>query len=137
MADIIRYTNAGALYVAGVMQLELALCKLKLFKAGEITLSAGTTKAELDAAECDFTGYAAKTVTAMTDPLLFPGGGASISTGTVQFAAGAPPITANLVGGGWLETAAGEVLMAWQYETPRGVAGVGDGVPVEQILVFG
>jgi hypothetical protein len=137
MADIIRYTNAGALELAGLVQTALIDCELHLFKAGEVTVGPGTVLADLEAAECDFTGYATIVVPTMSDPLLFPGGGASISTGTRQFAMAAPYDTPNLVGGGWLQTAGGAVLMAWQYGEPRGVAGPGDGVPVEQVLVFG
>ena len=64
-----RVTEAVALQTA------LVNSKLALFKAGVVTLSPVTTKALLDANECDFDGYTTggQTIAAWGDPLVDPG----------------------------------------------------------------
>lgn len=138
MPDIVKYPNAGALWLAGKVRTALAGCKLRLFKAGSgINVGPGLLLADLVAAEVTFTGYAEITVAAMMAPGLNPLGGASISTGTQQFATAAPYTTPDTVGGGWMEDSTGALVMAWQYDQPKGMSGEGDTLPVEQILLFG
>lgn len=138
MADIIKYPNAGALWLAGKVKTALVNCKLRLFKDGEgITVGPTLTAAALVAAEADYTGYAAITVAAMSAPLLNPLGGASISTSTQQFATASPYTDPNVIGGGWLEDSTGALVMAWSYDQPKSMVGAGDGIPVEMILLFG
>lgn len=136
--DVIKYPSAGALWLAGIVRTALAGCKIRLFKDGEgIVVGPALTLAALEAAEADFTGYAEITVANMTAPLLNPLGGASISTSTQQFAMAAPYTTPNVIAGGWIETATGDLVMAWSYGEPKSLVGAGDGIPVEEILLFG
>jgi hypothetical protein len=136
--DIVKYPNAGALFLAGLVRTALAGCKIRLFKDGEgIIVGPALTLAQLEAAEADFTGYAEIVVANMLAPGLNPLGGASITTGTQQFATAAPYTITNMVGGGWLETATGDLLLAWSYGEAKGMIGAGDVIPVEQILLYG
>lgn len=138
MPDIVQYPNVGALFVAGKMKTALAGCKLRLFQDGMgIVVGPSLTAAQLIAAEATFDGYAAITIAAMTAPLLNPVGGASISTGSQQFAIAAPYTVTNVIAGGWLEDSTGVLVMAWSYGTPKALVNPGDGIPVEQILVYG
>lgn len=138
MADVLKYPNAGALFIAGKVRTALANCKLRLFKDGMgIVVGPSLTAAQLAAAEADYDGYAAITVAAMTAPLLNPLGGASISTGSQQFAIAAPYAVTNVIGGGWLEDSTGALVMAWSYGEAKPLVGAGDGIPVEQILLYG
>lgn len=114
-----------------------ALSKVRLFKSTLIPTPA-TTKAELVAAEADYTDYPAggETITAWLDPVLNPAGGASISAPTVQFdvTTDPPPVT-NLIGGAWLEDAAGKVRMVMPFAAPIPMEAAGQGFPLN--LTFG
>lgn len=135
---MVKYPNSGALWLAGVVRTALAGCVMKLFKDGEgIVVGPALTIAELTAAEADYTGYAGITVAAMTAPLLNPLGGASISTATQQFAITAPYTLPNVIGGGWIEDSTGALVMAWSYDNAISLTGAGDGIPVEQLFLFG
>lgn len=138
MADIVRYPNSGALWLAGKVKTALVNCKVRLFKDGMgIVVGPALVVADLIAAEADYDGYAAITVAATSAPLLNPLGGASISTGEQQFQIDAPYATPNVIGGGWLEDSTGALVMAWSYGEPKSLVGAGDGIPVTQILLFG
>lgn len=135
---MVIYPNSGVLWGAGLLQTALANAEIHLYQDGMgVVLSNATTLAELAAAEADFTGYAPVTITAWQDPLLNPLGGAGTDSGLHQFAAGAPYTVANVIKGGWIETAGGVLVTAWDYDAPRSISGPGDGVPVDMILVFG
>ena len=135
---MILYPNSGLLWGAGLLKTALANSKIRLFKADAgIILTNATTQAELVAGECDFTGYAAITVAAWNNPLLNPVGGAGIDSGLQQFATANPYTVGNSVGGGWVETAGGVLVAAWNYDPARSCNGAGDGVPVDLILIFG
>jgi hypothetical protein len=138
MADVVKYTNAGALWLAGKVKTALVNCKMRLFKDGMgIVVSPSLVVADLIAAEADYTGYVEKTIAAMSAPLLNPVGGASISTGEQQFQIDAPYTVTNVIGGGWIEDSTGALVMAWSYGEAKPLVGAGDGIPVTQILVFG
>lgn len=130
------YPAVGALWLAGIVKTALVNSVIKLFKEGFIP-TVNTTDADLDDEECDYTGYAAMTITAWQAPLLNPLGGASIDSGLKQFAAAAPYTVGNSVGGYWLEAAAGDVVMASTLSTPRSVAAAGQGVGIDITLIFG
>lgn len=131
------YPNSGALWLAAVVQAALAASVLSLFQTGSITLSANTTKAELEAAEADYTGYAVETITAWFDPLLNPAGGASIESGLVQFMIDAPYTVPNSIQGWWLEDSAGDLVCAGDFATTKNLVGAGDGIPMNVELIFG
>lgn len=135
---MIIYPNTGLLWGASLLKTGLLNAEFHLFKAGEgIILSSALTLAELVAAEADYTGYA-DIVPTWADPLLNPVGGAGTDSGLAQFAPAAPYTVGNVIGGGWVQTAGGILVAAWDYEAPgRVMAGPGDGIPVDLIMLFG
>ena len=134
--DVILYPNAGAFFIAALLQTALAASKIKLFKSG-LTLTPATTQAELEAVECDFTGYTAGgiAITAWNDPILAPEGGYSIQSPISQWIVGATP-TGNLVGGWWVEETGGGLIVADQFGTPMPMEVTGQGLPVSVRLVL-
>lgn len=140
MPDTMLYTLDAAMTKAGIVKLNLALSKLRLFRA-PLIISQYTAKAELVAAECDFDGYTALgyTLTAWTGPLFAGSGGAIIMSPLVQLAfsgPSVPPIT-NMVAGWWIEDAAGNVRLVGTYGPHRSMAQVGDGWPQAIQIVEG
>ena len=134
--DTIIYPNAGALFIASLVQTALASSKLKLYKSG-LTLTPATTQAALEAAECDFTGYTAGgiAISAWNAPILATAGGYSIQSPLAQWVVGATP-TGNLVGGWWVEETGGALIVAAQFATPVPMEVTGQGLPVSVQLVF-
>ncbi len=133
------FPNEGTQKVADLLKTALALSKLRLFTTVIDSVGSSTTRVELLAAECDFTGYVAGGVeiTAFLAPLLAPAGGSSIDWPTVQFAAAAPYTVGNNVGGWWVETAAGVLIACGTF--PGGgipVGAAGQGFPLSGSLVI-
>ncbi len=133
------FPNEGTQAIAALVQAELALSKLRLFTTVITTVGSGTKRADLIAAECDFTGYPAggETITAFLNPLLAPIGGSSIDWPTKQFAAETPYTVGNVVGGWWVETAAGDLIACGTF--PDGgipIGEAGQGFPLSGSLVF-
>lgn len=134
----IIYPNSGAMWGAGLLQTALAGSEIHLFQAGMgVVIGPALDKATLVAAECDYTGYASQTVAAFLDPLLSKLGGASIDSGVAQFAITTPFTVPNVVGGGWLEDAAGDLVAVWDYNPNVTLAGAGDGLGADLLLLFG
>lgn len=131
------YPNSGSLWLAAIVQTALAASVLSLFQVGVVTLSATTTKAELEAAEADYTGYATETIATWFDPLLNPLGGASIESGLKQFSIDAPYTVDNVIQGWWVEDSTGDLVCAGDFATPKPLVGAGDGIPFNIELVFG
>jgi len=135
---VIIYPNTGALWGAGLLRTALAASEIHLFRAAMgITINPALTLAELVAAEATYTGYAAEEITTFAAPLLNPLGGASTNSGTVQFQIASPYTVPNVIGGGWIQTAGGVLVAAWDYDPTRTLAGAGDGFPVDLFLLFG
>jgi len=127
----------GSLVLAGFVQAALALSILHLFKSS-LTPTVDTTDVMFDAAEADYDGYAAKTITAWQAPGYAAVGGSSINCGYDQFNyVNAGPGVANSIGGFWLEDAAGAVILYGTFPKPYTMAVNGDIVPVEIVLNFG
>lgn len=134
----LAYPNVGALKVAGLVLTGMAASVVKLFKDA-LTVSPSLTKAILDAAECDYDGYAPITVANFLPPYIDPAGGASIQSGTQQFdygPVGTPPVTNNVYGF-WIETAAGIPILAGLFDAPVAMNQVGDSVPMSVVLNYG
>lgn len=132
------FPNSAALAIAALVQTELALSKLRLFKNG-FTPSVSTTRAELIAEEADFTGYPAggSAITAFLDPILNPLGGASIDWPTEQFAPASPFTVGNVIGGWWIEDAGGTLVYAiGTFAAPIPMNAAGQGLPLAGSLVF-
>ena len=130
--------NAATLFLAGLTQAELALSKLRLWVDGEISPSIATTRAELIAAEAAYTGYTAggEVLTAWFDPLFNPIGGASIDSEKVQFQTATPYTVGENIGGWWVETAAGDVIVIGTFDEPIPMSGAGAGFPMSASIVF-
>lgn len=86
-AEFAFVPKQGLMQDAADWQAELAGAKVRLFKDGEITLTAGTTLAELNAAEADYDGYTALgiEITAFNDPIAIAGNRVAVVGETVQF----------------------------------------------------
>lgn len=134
------YPNAGALWLGGEVRASLAASEIRLFQAGLVTIGPGVTLAELDAAECDFTGYAAAAITNWNAAGLNPAGGASISANT-QFATASPYTVGNVVGGYYVVADPGgtpALVLVQEYPNPGIPMEVaGQILPVYQLLLFG
>ena len=131
MPDSQFYTVEAATTKASAIKTAFALSKLLLFKSSLVPTQF-TTKAALEAAECDFDGYTpgGYTLTAWTGPLNNPGGGAVITSPIVNAAygpAGDPPVT-NECGGWFIEDATGNVRLVGIFNPPRPMVQVGDGI---------
>jgi len=138
MPDLKFFTREAAMEKATDIKAALALSKLRFFKS-TFAPTAWSTKAELVAEEVAFDGYTAGgyTLTAWTGPVFDPDGGALITSPIVNVAYGpaeAPPVT-GLIGGYWIEDAAGGVRVVVKYADARSMGAVGDGFPwVEQMV---
>jgi hypothetical protein len=132
------FPNASTKWLAALVQDELAASKLRLWVDGELTPSIATTRAELVAAEADYTGYPAggEALATWFDPLNNPLGGSSIDSPKVQFDTATPYTVGNTIGGFWVETAAGDVVVIGQFVNPIPMGAAGDGFPLSSSLVF-
>lgn len=137
------YPNSGALFIAGTMKTALAASKLRLVKIPNFSPAVNTQLATLEAGECDFSGYPAGglTIANFTDPLLNPVGGASIESGTKQFAYVAPvdpeDAVGNVVTGWFLVDATGKLIQAGNFPNGIAVTAPGLGVPMNVLMLFG
>lgn len=116
----------------------LAASKVRLFKSSLVP-TPSTTKAQLEADECDYDDYPAggAAITAFLAAILNPAGGASISAPTVQFSVTSnPPVVTNLVGGAWLEDAAGLVRLVMPFAAPVPMEILGQGFPLNLTIGF-
>lgn len=145
MPDRPLFTNEAALAGAQVIGKSIAdedatptptEGKLRLFDNSFIP-DAGTTLAELEAAETTLTGYPAGgyDLTAFSDPTFTPLGGALVTSNLVNVAytTGA----AVVIGGYWVEDPGGNVREVFVYDPPRTLGIVGDGWPIVVQLGYG
>jgi len=132
------YPNSAANYIATLMQTELAVSKLRLYQDELITPSIATTRAELVAAEATYTGYTATglALTAWFAAIAAAIGGYSIDSPKVQFATAAPYTVPNNIGGFWVETAGGDLIVIGSFAEAEPMAGAGDGFPISVSLIF-
>lgn len=119
---------SGAQMDADLIKTNLANCKIKLFQSS-LNPSNTTTKAELQAAECDFDDYVEKTIAAWTGPVLAPVAGWQINA-PVQTWTVATNVVTNLVGGYWIEDAGGDVHDIFVFDQPVPMQVVGQAVQV-------
>lgn len=126
------YTQESSLAVGNVVKTALALSKVRLFK-NSFTPNALSVKADFVAAECDYDGYVAGgiAVTAFLGPAFNPTGGAMITSPVTNFAfVQDTPNLGNMVGGWWIETAAGLVWAYTVFPQPVSLARNGDQLPL-------
>jgi len=130
------YTQESSLAVGTVIKTALALSKLRLFK-NSFAPNALSVKADFVAAECDYDGYVAGgiAVTAFLGPAFNPTGGAMITSPVTNFTyVAGVPLVGNMVGGWWLETAAG---LLWAYTVfPQPISMAVDGNQLPLVIQF-
>ena len=113
-----------------------ALSVLNLFKSSFIP-NPSSVKADYVAAVADYTTYAEETLTAWLGPILAPGSGAMIESPLVLFDTGATdPATGNVIGGSWLEDAAGKLRMCVIFDTPLPMQLAYQGIPISLVELF-
>lgn len=128
------YPNAGQIWLAGISRTALANSVVSLYQ-NTITPNVLTTKALLEAAEADYTGYVPLTITAWGAAFL-SALGAAIQMPNVQFQPTGTTIQ-NLVNGAWVETAGGVLVSIITFPQSVPMAAVTDAIPLSEILRFG
>lgn len=106
------------------LQTYLALAVMHLAKAPPPSLKT-TVLADLTAVEADYTGYAAKTLTAWTGPFNTSLGGSSILSPLASFSPTGTTIS-NTIYGGWIESAGGVLELIFTLSTPVGLGSATD-----------
>lgn len=147
MPDRPLFTTAAALKGADVIGNSIAnsaavpavVGKLRLFDNSFVP-DAGTTRAELVAAETALVGYPAGgySLTDFAAPVKAPLGGAIVTSNLINiaYASGAPVV----IGGYWVEDDSAptpEVREVFIYDPPRSLGTIGDGWPVAVQLGYG
>jgi hypothetical protein len=131
------YPNAGALWLAGIVQTALAAAVLHLFQDSMPVLTTATELTTLVANEATYTGYVDQTITTWLAPLLNPLGGASIESGLKQFSISTPYTVPNVITGWWIQASTSDLVCAGEFTTGKGFVGPGDGIPMNVELIFG
>lgn len=110
--------------------------KIRLFNE-TLSPDPGLVKADFVAAETALVGYPAGgySITDFIGPLFGPTGGAYsyVNAINVLYASGA----AQVIGGYWVEDAAGDVVDAYFFTPAINLAAVGDGFPIIYSIAYG
>lgn len=132
------FPTAATNWLAGLTQTELEVSKLRLWQQGEVSPSIATTRAQLVAAEANYTGYTAGglELAAWFNPINDAIGGSSIDSPKVQFAPASPYTVGNVIGGYWVETATGQLVCIGTFDGPVPMGAAGQGFPLSVALVF-
>jgi hypothetical protein len=131
----VYYPKAGSVWLAGITQTALANSKLRLFQDSLVT-NLNTTRAQLVAAEADYSGYVAATMVAFGDPYAPAIGGAAINSPEEQFMPTDPVTIPNNIGGAWIETAGGDLVVIDQFPESIAISEPTDAIPLLEILRF-
>lgn len=135
MPDTNALSLSGALVQATAAQARNANSVISLFKAGFLP-SAASVKADFEANECDFDGYAPKTIATWNAPVLAGVGYMTYApTQTFLWALDTDAI-GNMVGGHWIETAAGVLLEYSVYDPAVPMQGAGQAVIKSPLEVY-
>lgn len=135
MPDISYLSITGAFVEADAAKTRMANAVCKLFKQGFVP-SPTSTKADFEANECDFDGYASKTIATWSTPVL-AGTGYMTYAPTQTFAwSHVADDVGNAVGGYWLQTAGGDLISYTAFDPARPAQGPGQAVIVTPVLVF-
>jgi len=129
------FPNSSCIDQATALQTLLALSVIRLFKTG-FTPNVDTVLADLEAEEADYTTYAAATITAWGDPILSAIGGAQITAPGEQFTLAATPAAPNTIGGYWIETAGGDVVLIRQFDDPVPMVTANQGFVVTPTIII-
>lgn len=121
---------------ATAIRTALANSVLHLFQS-DLVPEPSTPLADYTAAEADYAGYAAVTMTAWNAPILAPGTGYMIGSPLVQFAwvsGGGDP--QNTIGGCYLVDAAGKLRLTVIFTNPIPMQQAGQGIPLNLVWLF-
>lgn len=130
------YPNSSCIWQAEQMRADLANSEVHLFQS-TLVPDTSTTLAQLQAEEADYDGYAPITVAAWLGAIMSAAGGASIQAPTVQFEyVDGVNHTGNIIGGFWLETAAGVLVAIGTFDTPIPMQMNDQGIPLDVLLRF-
>ena len=130
------YPQSQQITAVTATQLPFVTGLLKLIKSS-IALTPTLTAADLAAVECDFTGYAHVTFTALPAPYADSKyNGVSFDIPTQLFQVGSPVVTGNDVYGGWIEDSAHALLVAFLFNAPFPMQAAHVGMPLSLILNF-
>jgi len=127
------YTREAATEKATVIKTSLATSKVRFFQS-TLSVSQNTTKAELVAAEADFSGYTAGgyALAAWLGPVKNQAGGSVITSPTVMVLTEDPdpdPFVGNTIGGFWVEDTSGDVRLVGVFDPTIPMLQIGDGFP--------
>jgi len=126
---------SGAAKVAGLVKTNLANAVVSLFQFG-FNPSVSTVKSELEGAEATFDDYVTKTIASWTGPVLAPSPGYQINGGLVQWIVVTNVVT-NIIGGYWIENAAGDVIQIVKFDDPGvPMVSVDDAVTIPPVQFF-
>jgi hypothetical protein len=118
-------------------QTALAASFCRLFKTGFVP-DASTPRADYLTNEADYTGYTAggEPIAAWNDPILAPGSGFQMGSPLVQFDTADPTTVGNVIGGAWVEDAAGIIRMTVIFDAPVSMDAPFQGIPINWIWPF-
>lgn len=109
---------------------------LHLFKSDWVP-TPSSPDSEYAAHTADYTGYAPVTITTWEDPILAPGSGFMIGSPIVQFEVGSTdPAVANLIGGCYLQDAAGATRIVIVFDAAVPMQFANQGLPINLVDVF-
>lgn len=121
---------------AAAMQTALAAGVLHLFKAS-LNPDPSTPTAGYTAAEADYDGYTALTISPWNDPIFAPGTGYMIGSPLVQFEyTDGMGHVMNSIGGCYLIDAGGKNRLVVIFTTPIPMQMNGQGIPINLVWLF-
>jgi hypothetical protein len=135
---MLQIVTAGAVALLNVVKTaiiaagSLGATKMKLFQ-NNVVVTPATLIGDLT--EATFAGYVAKTLTWAVGPYLNPAGQAEIQNGSVNWTP-TDSVTPNAIYGYWVEDAAGNLLWAENFTTPRSMASTLDTITLLPTLVL-
>lgn len=136
------YPNVGAMTLMDVIRLALAdagagppaiTCTVRLFK-NDLEIGPSTVLADLT--EADFSGYAAKTITALLPTYIDPDGGASAQIATQQFQHNGG-VVSNICYGFYVLEDGGGLILVGKFDAPVPMATDVDAIPLDIKFNFG
>jgi hypothetical protein len=121
---------------AGLMETALISSVMHLFKYGSLAPTPTTPLADYTAAECDFDGYAAITVTSTGPPFLLGAAWALETQQRFNFDSGSPLSGGNQVGGWYWVSATGKLIEYGTFDGGRPAQADGQAVFVTAVLPY-
>lgn len=111
-------SDGGQVFSLGLLRTALLAAKLKLYQS-TFTPTRSSLIADFNAAEADFTGYAAATI--VWSAVGIDAGNNARSTGSRAFYQATDAVTPNVIGGCWLEDSTGVLVGYYPFTAPVGI----------------